>query len=92
MSMLDFNDRRSLTDRRQTQSAPIAGRCRRRGDRRNHLRQYEPAPWWLQTDYVEEIEPPQLEQLSAAVIEAGSIEPATIDPLEHRANADPQRK
>ena len=59
--MLDFNDRRSLTDRRQNQSSHATDRCRRRGERRNHLRQYEAKPWWLQADYVEEIEPPQLD-------------------------------
>jgi hypothetical protein len=24
------------------------------------LRQYHPQPWWLQTDYVEEVQPPIL--------------------------------
>lgn len=61
--MLDFTDRRSLTDRRQNETSSPAERCRRRAERRNHLRQYEAKPWWLQADYVEEIEPPQLEQM-----------------------------
>lgn len=61
--MLDFNDRRSMIDRRQFHLAslgqPIS--CRRRHERRNRLRQYEAKPWWLQADYVEEIEPPELQ-------------------------------
>jgi hypothetical protein len=58
--MLNFNDRRAKTDRRQSQH-PIDPRlCRRSGERRNHLRQYEAKAWWLQVSYVEEVEPPQL--------------------------------
>lgn len=58
--MLDFNDRRSLLDRRQDQTSSSTTSCRRRHERRNRLRQYEGKPWWLQADYVEEIEPPEL--------------------------------
>lgn len=59
--MLDFKDRRALTDRRQNQAASPADLCRRRSERRNHLRQYEAKPWWLQTDYAEEIDSPQFD-------------------------------
>mgnify|MGYP007037431871 CR=1 FL=1 len=58
--MLNFKDRRQRFDRRQsTDTPPITG-CRRRGERRNRLRQYEAKPWWLQVGYVEEIELPQM--------------------------------
>jgi hypothetical protein len=55
-----FQDRRSYSERRNRPR--VAGstyvECRRGVERRNILRQYHPQPWWLQTNYVEEIEPP----------------------------------
>ena len=59
--MMDFEDRRSQTDRRLDADPPGATNCRRRGERRNRLRQYEAKPWWLQAEYVEEVEPPKLD-------------------------------
>jgi hypothetical protein len=59
--MMDFDDRRSQTDRRLDMGAPEATNCRRLGERRNRLRQYEAKPWWLQAEYVEEVEPPKLD-------------------------------
>lgn len=60
--MLDFNDRRTNIDRRQVDLTIVSRHvsCRRSRERRNRLRQYEAKPWWLQADYVEEIEPPEL--------------------------------
>ena len=58
--MLNFDDRRSETDRRQNQLPFDPRYCRRRSERRNRLRQYEAKPWWLQVTYVEEVEPPRL--------------------------------
>ena len=66
-SMLNFNDRRSNPDRRKLLDSDLespASLCRRRGERRNKLRQYEAKPWWLQVNYVEEIQPPHLFPLS----------------------------
>jgi len=58
--MLNFNDRRSQIDRRNQTDPTNPTHCRRRGERRNRLRQYEAKPWWLQVAYAEEIEPPEL--------------------------------
>ncbi len=58
--MLNFNDRRAEIDRRQQTDPSNPAHCRRRGERRNRLRQYEARPWWLQVSYAEEIEPPEL--------------------------------
>lgn len=58
-----FEDRRGRIDRRalDTQNTtPISG-CRRGRERRNILRQYHPQPWWLQTNYVDELQPPILD-------------------------------
>lgn len=58
-----FDDRRARGDRRtrnNLRSIPSAG-CRRKRDRRNMLRQYHPQPWWLQTNYAEELQPPLLD-------------------------------
>jgi hypothetical protein len=36
--------------------------CRRQHERRAILRQYKPPqPWWLQTNYAEELQPPLLD-------------------------------
>jgi hypothetical protein len=59
--MMNFDDRRSQTDRRLDEGRLGATNCRRRGERRNRLRQYEAKPWWLQADYAEEVEPPKLD-------------------------------
>ena len=59
-----FDDRRGSGDRRKYHNAdaiPAQG-CRRAGERRDLFRQYEPLPWWLQTNYAEEMQPPLLEQ------------------------------
>ncbi len=60
-----FDDRRAKgVDRRKRRDPtgiPPTG-CRRAGDRRDLLRQYEPLPWWLRTNYVEELQPPVLDQ------------------------------
>lgn len=56
-----FEDRRRHGDRRQQNRAtPEQSACRRAGERRNILRQYLPQPWWLQTNYAEELHPPTL--------------------------------
>jgi hypothetical protein len=58
-----FDDRRVTGDRRKyhdPDSIPSEG-CRRAGDRRDLFRQYEPLPWWLQTNYAEEMQPPLLQ-------------------------------
>ena len=57
-----FEDRRKHGDRRLTQdrlNIPSAG-CRRHRDRRKALRQYHAQPWWLETNYAEELQPPLL--------------------------------
>lgn len=56
-----FEDRRARIDRRKFHNAdaiPSSG-CRRVRERRDFFRQYEPMPWWLQTNYAEEVQPPQ---------------------------------
>jgi|GEM_PF-1965158 len=60
---LMFEDRRGRGDRREQQNreASSRGHCRRVGERRNILRQYHPQPWWLQTNYAEELQPPTLD-------------------------------
>lgn len=58
-----FEDRRSRIERRRHAVREIipSGGCRRNsGERRHLLRQYHPQPWWLQADYVEELQPPTL--------------------------------
>jgi hypothetical protein len=58
-----FEDRRGRGDRRTLRNrngAPRGG-CRRQHERRNLLRQYHPQPWWLQTNYAEELQPPVLD-------------------------------
>jgi hypothetical protein len=57
-----FQDRRSNNDRRirRRPAGSAYMESRRSGERRNILRQYHPQPWWLQTNYVEELEPPML--------------------------------
>lgn len=58
-----FEDRRAHGDRRilrNRDSDPNQG-CRRDRERRNILRQYHPQPWWLQTNYAEELQPPLLD-------------------------------
>lgn len=50
-----FKDRRRY-DRRAEQRGPTAG-CRRRGERRRMQGRYNPAPWWLQINYAEELSP-----------------------------------
>jgi hypothetical protein len=67
-SLLMFNDRRTRKDRRQQhrpEQIPPEG-CRRLNDRRDCYRQYQPTPWWLRTNYVEEVEPPLLDSADAA--------------------------
>ena len=57
-----FDDRRQKTDRR-VQRDPTGippGGCRRSNDRRDRSRRYQAHPWWLLTEYVEELEPPEL--------------------------------
>jgi hypothetical protein len=64
-----FEDRRAHGDRRILRSyddAPGRG-CRRGRERRNILRQYHPQPWWLQTNYAEELQPPLLDSDSPEV-------------------------
>jgi hypothetical protein len=58
-----FEDRRGRGERREQQSREPSARgdCRRVGERRNILRQYHPQPWWLQTNYAEELQPPTLD-------------------------------
>lgn len=63
-----FNDRRNSKDRRQQhrpEQIPSAG-CRRLNDRRERYRQYQPIPWWLRTNYAEELEPPVLDSADPA--------------------------
>lgn len=57
-----FQDRRSNSERRRRRYSAGAAymECRRGEERRNILRQYHPQPWWLQTNYVEELDPPIL--------------------------------
>jgi len=59
-----FEDRRERGDRRVLRTrkdVPNAG-CRREHERRAILRQYHPSqPWWLQTNYAEELQPPLLD-------------------------------
>lgn len=57
-----FEDRRNHGERRRrTRSAHPPEGCRRSsGERRHLLRQYHPQPWWLQANYVEELQPPVL--------------------------------
>jgi hypothetical protein len=58
-----FEDRRARGDRRKYHNPgaiPASG-CRRAGERRDFFRQYEPMPWWLQTNYAEELQPPLLD-------------------------------
>lgn len=58
-----FEDRRGRNDRRahNTPGGLPTASCQRRRERRNILRQYHPQPWWLQTNYVEELYPPVLD-------------------------------
>jgi hypothetical protein len=57
-----FEDRRGRGDRRtKNRGLKQQTDCRRSGERRNILRQYHPQPWWLQTNYVEELQPPVLD-------------------------------
>jgi hypothetical protein len=58
-----FDDRRNFSERRTrvTRDKTPVGGCRRNsGERRHLLRQYHPQPWWLQANYVEELQPPVL--------------------------------
>ncbi|MFT3931600.1 MAG: hypothetical protein QM709_15025 [Spongiibacteraceae bacterium] len=61
-----FEDRRGRMDRRDqtTESGMPKSICRRKRERRNILRQYHPQPWWLQTNYAEELNPPILDSAS----------------------------
>jgi hypothetical protein len=57
-----FEDRRGRGDRRtKNRGLKQQADCRRSAERRNILRQYHPQPWWLQTNYVEELQPPVLD-------------------------------
>jgi hypothetical protein len=56
-----FEDRRGRGDRRAPSNHNKAPHCRRQRERRNILRQYHPQPWWLQTNYAEELQPPLLD-------------------------------
>lgn len=54
-----FEDRRVTGDRRKhhnPMAIPASG-CRRRLERRDPFRQYHTGPWWLQTNYAEELHP-----------------------------------
>lgn len=51
-----FKDRRRH-DRRRSEHGEPAVACRRRGERRRKQGRYNPAPWWLQINYAEEISP-----------------------------------
>ena len=78
-----FNDRRTRKDRRQQhrpEQIPAAG-CRRQRNRRERLREYQPIPWWLRTNYAEEVEPPVLDA-------DGGAEPQPESPMRVR----PRRK
>lgn len=58
-----FEDRRSRRERRRRnvrEAVPPEGCRRSSGERRHLLRQYHPLPWWLQANYVEEVQPPVL--------------------------------
>lgn len=58
-----FEDRRAKGNRRthyDPEAVPAQG-CRRNSDRRDFFRRYEALPWWLQTNYVEEVQPPLLD-------------------------------
>jgi hypothetical protein len=58
-----FDDRRNYGERRNRitrDNTPLAGCRRHSGERRHLLRQYHPQPWWLQANYVEELQPPVL--------------------------------
>lgn len=58
-----FDDRRNYGERRNRiarSTVPLAGCRRHSGERRHLLRQYHPQPWWLQANYVEELQPPVL--------------------------------
>jgi hypothetical protein len=59
-----FDDRRARGDRRKHHNpeAIPPGGCRRQRERRDFFRQYYALPWWLQTNYAEELQPPLLEQ------------------------------
>jgi len=60
-----FEDRRNRHERRRhavKEVIPVSGCRRSKGERRHLLRQYHPQPWWLQADYVEEVQPPVLGQ------------------------------
>jgi hypothetical protein len=62
-----FEDRRRYSERRNRiaqDQTPLAGCRRHSGERRHLLRQYHPQPWWLQANYVEELQPPVLAQSS----------------------------
>lgn len=64
-----FEDRRGRGDRRALKipGGMATASCRRKRERRNILRQYHPQPWWLQTNYVEELTPPVLDSEQPAV-------------------------
>lgn len=58
-----FDDRRNYGERRNRiarNTIPQPGCRRHSGERRHLLRQYHPQPWWLQANYVEELQPPVL--------------------------------
>jgi hypothetical protein len=58
-----FEDRRKFSERRNRiirDYVPVDGCRRSSGERRHLLRQYHPQPWWLQANYVEELQPPVL--------------------------------
>lgn len=58
-----FDDRRNVGERRNhiaRDTVPMSGCRRGSGERRHLLRQYHPQPWWLQANYVEELQPPVL--------------------------------
>ena len=53
-----FEDRRVTGERRQHHNPaaiPVGG-CRRVRERRDLFRQYHAAPWWLRTNYAEELQ------------------------------------
>jgi hypothetical protein len=58
-----FDDRRKSHDRRvrRDPAAIPASGCRRQSDRRDRKRRYLAHPWWLLTNYSEEVEPPELQ-------------------------------
>lgn len=62
MSEETFKDRRKSVDRRQHQTGKLmpTNGCRRKEDRRQVRNQFDNKPWWLRTNYVEDIATPTL--------------------------------